>query len=42
MSFLKEHPVVAVLIGVGIGLAFGSQLKRLPLVGGVASKVSSV
>jgi len=30
MSFLKEHPLVAVAIGVGIGLAFGSQLRRLP------------
>jgi hypothetical protein len=30
MSFLKEHPIGAVLIGIGIGLVFGSQLKRLP------------
>jgi hypothetical protein len=30
MSFLKEHPVAAVLIGIGIGLAFGSQLRRIP------------
>jgi hypothetical protein len=32
MSFLKEHPLAAVAIGIGIGLAFGSQLRRLPLV----------
>lgn len=32
MSFLKEHPIVTLAIGVGIGLAFGSQLRRLPLV----------
>ena len=30
MSFLKEHPLVAVAIGVGIGLMFGSQIRRLP------------
>lgn len=30
MDFLKSHPLVAVLIGVGIGVVFGSQLKRIP------------
>lgn len=30
MSFLKEHPVIAVLIGVAIGVGFGTQIKRLP------------
>jgi hypothetical protein len=30
MSFLKEHPLGAVLLGIGIGLVFGSQLSRLP------------
>jgi hypothetical protein len=30
VTFLKEHPAAAVLIGVVIGLVFGSQLKRLP------------
>lgn len=32
MDFLKAHPVGAVLIGIAIGLVFGSQLKRLPVV----------
>lgn len=32
MRFLKEHPIVTVLIGIGIGLVFGTQIKRLPVV----------
>jgi hypothetical protein len=32
VSFLKEHPLGAVAIGIVIGIAFGSQLSRLPLV----------
>jgi len=30
VSWLKEHPIGAVLIGVAIGVAFGTQIKRLP------------
>lgn len=30
MSFLKEHPLAAVALGIGIGLIFSQQLKRLP------------
>jgi len=30
MEFLKAHPVATLVIGVVIGLAFGSQLRRLP------------
>jgi hypothetical protein len=30
VSFLRSHPVGAVVLGIGIGLVFGAQLKRLP------------
>lgn len=30
IGFLKEHPIGAVLLGIGLGLVFGTQLKRLP------------
>lgn len=29
---MKQHPLVTLGVGVAIGLAFGSQLRRLPLV----------
>jgi ElaB/YqjD/DUF883 family membrane-anchored ribosome-binding protein len=38
MSFLKEHPLGAVAIGIVIGLVFGSQLKRLPGLSSLPSK----
>jgi hypothetical protein len=38
MSFLKEHPIGAVLIGIVIGIVFGSQLKRLPALSSLPSK----
>ena len=41
MSFFKEHPIITLLIGIGVGMAFGSQIKGLPLVGGVARKIPS-
>lgn len=37
MSFLKEHPLATLAIGVAIGLMFGTQLKRLPLVSKIPS-----
>jgi hypothetical protein len=40
MSFLREHPIVTLLIGIGVGMAFGSQITRLPFVGGIAGKVT--
>jgi hypothetical protein len=30
VNWLKEHPLGAVLIGMAIGVMFGTQLKRLP------------
>jgi hypothetical protein len=30
MSWLKEHPLGAIALGVVIGIAFGSQLSRIP------------
>lgn len=30
MDYLKSHPLATLAIGIGIGLMFGSQLRRLP------------
>jgi hypothetical protein len=32
MDWLKSHPLGAIALGVVIGIAFGSQISRLPLV----------
>jgi hypothetical protein len=37
VEYLKSHPVAAIVLGVVIGIAFGSQLKRLPLVSKIPS-----
>jgi hypothetical protein len=41
MEFLKKHPVGAVLIGVGIGMVFGSKIRALPVIGPAVAKVPS-
>jgi ElaB/YqjD/DUF883 family membrane-anchored ribosome-binding protein len=30
VSYLKEHPLAAVALGVVIGVVFGSQISRIP------------
>lgn len=32
MEYLKSHPMAAIAVGVVIGIVFGTQIKRLPLV----------
>ena len=32
MSFLREHPLGAVALGVVLGIVFAQQIKKLPLV----------
>jgi hypothetical protein len=30
MSFLREHPIITLLIGAALGIALSPQLKRIP------------
>jgi hypothetical protein len=30
VDFLKSHPLVAVALGIGLGIVFAQQLKRVP------------
>jgi hypothetical protein len=39
MEFLRKHPLGAVAIGIGIGLMFGAQIRRLPGVGAAVAKL---